>query len=98
MDLFLRVVTLPSLEGRTEGRRFQKIEEQLLPQGSQKPTLVGGHLELYIWNVTLPSLPSFPTLQTEDAVPWGSVCVSLVGQAEAVTVPSAMPPASTAMG
>lgn len=41
---------------------------------------------------------SFLSLQTGDAAPWESVCVSLVGQAAAVTVPSAMPPASIAMG
>lgn len=42
--------------------------------------------------------PFFLSLQTGDAAPWESVCVSLVGQAAAVTVPSAMPPASIAMG
>ena len=48
-------------------------------------------------NVVLLFCP-FLSLQTGVAVLWESVCVSLVGQAAAVTVPSAMPPASIATG
>lgn len=52
------MVTLPSVEDGTEGRRFQNIEGQLLPRGSQRPALVCDHLELHltIW-IYPPSLP-----------------------------------------
>lgn len=72
---------------------FPENEGQLLPQGTR-----------YRWpswmaymNVGL-LFRFFLSLQTGDAAPWESVCVSLVGQAEAVTVPSAMPPVLIAMG
>lgn len=72
-----------------EGRRFQESEEETdlplageIPAQAEQPQALPGRWAAWTpeVNVALLSYPS-PSLQTGDAVPWASACVSLAGQA-----------------